>query len=158
ARPTFCRSARECSIMCELLGLCLERPAVAHFTIQEFGRRGTHNADGWGLGWYPDRSLAIIKEPTPWHTSRHSNFLETYSEILASIYVAHVRHRTVGSRLRHADSHPFGREYAGRDYCFAHNGTLVGFREALPLTRFHPVGDTDSEHFFCFLLGQIAKE
>src|SRR5262249_23025641 len=74
--------------------------------------------------------------------------------IRSQICIAHVRHLTVGTATR-ANSHPFARELDGQDYCFAHNGTL-GRAFTLPLGRFHPVGSTDSEHFFCHLLDEIA--
>jgi glutamine amidotransferase len=142
--------------MCELMGLCFARPVSADFSIREFARRGQDNADGWGLAWYPDQSLALVKEPVGWHSSGYGAFLETYCGLRSSIYVAHVRHKTVGGEPTHADTHPFRRELGGRDYCFAHNGTLNGFREALGLGRFRPVGVTDSEHAFCHLLNEIA--
>ena len=58
-------------------------------------------------------------------------------------------------RIDPADTHPFAREFAGREYCFAHNGTLEGFK-SLALGRFHPLGQTDSEHAFCHLLDDLA--
>ena len=56
----------------------------------------------------------------------------------------------------HADTHPFARELGGRDYCFAHNGTLEGDAWELPLRSYRPVGATDSERFFCHLMGELA--
>ena len=64
--------------------------------------------------------------------------------------------RPSGPSPNHADTHPFRREVRGRDYCFAHNGTLQGPAWDLPLGSHHPVGATDSERFFCHLLGAIA--
>jgi Glutamine amidotransferases class-II len=43
----------------------------------------------------------------------------------------------------------------GRDYCFAHNGTLEGVFKEMHLGRFRPVGSTDSEHLFCHILGEL---
>jgi predicted glutamine amidotransferase len=54
----------------------------------------------------------------------------------------------------YADTHPFDRELAGRHYGFAHNGTIRDFFD-LPLGRFQPLGDTDSEWMFCHLLSLI---
>ena len=76
--------------------------------------------------------------------------------LLSRIYLAHVRHKTVGGEPSHADTHPFARELGGRDYCFAHNGTLDGPAWDLPLGRYRPIGETDSERFFCHLLGEVA--
>jgi predicted glutamine amidotransferase len=142
--------------MCELMGLCFAKPIPADFSIHEFVLRSDENADGWGLAWYPDRSLALIKEPIKWQASQFSGFLETYPGLSAPIYIAHVRHKTTGGAPTHADTHPFTRELAGHDFCFAHNGTLSGSFWDLQLDRFKPVGHTDSEYLFCYLLGQLA--
>lgn len=142
--------------MCELLGLCLNRPVSASITIRQFGDRDAQNADGWGLAWYPDRSIALIKEPVSWSSSGHTDFLESYRGITSSIYMAHVRHKTVGGVATHADTHPFVRELGGREYCFAHNGTLEMTTDKLPLGRFRPIGGTDSEHLFAHLMSALA--
>jgi glutamine amidotransferase len=143
--------------MCELMGLSFAKPISADFSIREFALRSEENADGWGLGWYPDQSLAVVKEPVQWRASAYTGFLESYPDLLASIYIAHVRHKTTGGAAKHADTHPFGRELAGRDFCFAHNGTLEGGFWEMSLGRFRPVGDTDSEYLFCYLLDEIAR-
>jgi predicted glutamine amidotransferase len=143
--------------MCELMAMSFESPISADFSLQEFAARGEENPDGWGLGWYPDRSLAIIKEPRKWASSHLAGFLGSYpTALLSRTYLAHVRHKTMGGTPTHADTHPFAREMGGRDYCFAHNGTLDGPAWDLPLGNHRPVGDTDSERFFCHLLHKIA--
>jgi predicted glutamine amidotransferase len=143
--------------MCELMAMSFEEPISADFSLREFASRGEENPDGWGLGWYPDRSLAIVKEPLKWALSRYAGFLETYPTLLSRTYLAHVRHKTIGGEPTHADTHPFHRELFGRDYCFAHNGTLDGPAWDLPIGRFLPLGGTDSERFFCHLLGQFSS-
>src|ERR1019366_4107978 len=142
--------------MCELMGMSLTKPVVANVSIQAFSQRSQENPDGWGLAWYPDRSLAIVKQPMRWSV-QHTQFLEHYPGLLSSIYVAHVRQRTTGSAPTHADTHPFARELNGRDYCFAHNGTLAGDFWHRPLGRFRPVGSTDSEYLFCLLLAELGE-
>lgn len=141
--------------MCELMAMSFRAPISADFSLREFASRGVENPDGWGLGWYPDRSLAIVKEPVEWGTSRTAGFLATDAHVESSIYIAHVRHKTVGDAPSHADTHPFQREFAGRDYCFAHNGTLDERVWALPLNGRRPIGRTDSEHFFCHLMARL---
>jgi predicted glutamine amidotransferase len=143
--------------MCELLALSFERPISAGFSLREFGPRGEENPDGWGLAWYPDRSLSMIKEPLKWSSSPKARFFEQEPSISGRICLAHVRHKTMGGAPSHADTHPFARELGGRDYGFAHNGTLDGPAWDLPLGRFHPIGETDSERFFCHLMDQIGQ-
>ncbi len=140
------------------MAMSFESPVSADFSIREFALRGEENADGWGLAWYPDRSLAMVKEPVKWGESRYARFLQTYHEELHSrIHIAHVRHKTVGGVTTHADTHPFAREYGARDYCFAHNGTLEGPLWDLPLSHYRPIGTTDSEYAFCHLLHDIVQ-
>ena len=141
--------------MCELMAMSFAAPIPADFSLREFAARGEENADGWGLGWYPDRSLAVVKEPLKWGASRYAGFLESYHSLSSRIYLAHVRHKTMGGVPTHADTHPFAREMNGRDYCFAHNGTLDGPAWQLPLGNHRPLGETDSERFFCHLLHMI---
>jgi predicted glutamine amidotransferase len=142
--------------MCELMALSFAGPVSAAFSVREFAARGEENADGWGLAWYPDQSLAVAKEPVKWATSKYTGFLENYPGLHSKIYIAHVRHKTTGGEPTHADTHPFARELGGRDYCFAHNGTIAGYAGELPLGRFRPVGRTDSEHVFCHLMEDVA--
>jgi predicted glutamine amidotransferase len=142
--------------MCELMGMSFAKPIVAHVTIQAFSMRSVENADGWGLAWYPDKSLAMIKQPMRW-SIEHTQFLEHYPGLLSSIYVSHVRHKTTGGSPTHSETHPFSRELNGREYCFAHNGTLGGDFWKKPLGRFRPIGSTDSEFLFCLLLDELER-
>jgi glutamine amidotransferase len=66
--------------MCELMAVSFARPVSADFSIREFALRGEENASGWGLAWYPDKSLAIVKEPIAWHESMFTRFLENYTK------------------------------------------------------------------------------
>jgi predicted glutamine amidotransferase len=140
--------------MCALLGMNFTQPVSAGFSFQEVGLWSADNADGWGLAWYPDQSAALVKEPAQWGTSPYLRFLHTYQQLHSRIYLAHVRHRTVGGPPTHADTHPFLRECGGRHYCFAHNGTLPDAAR-LAVKQFQPVGGTDSERLFCHLLGEL---
>jgi glutamine amidotransferase len=143
--------------MCELMGISFSRPVSAAISISEFAGRDAENADGWGMAWYPDRSAAVVKEPISWRSSKHTHFLQTYPAIVSSIYIAHVRHKTVGGHATHSDTHPFIRELGGRDHAFAHNGTVMGVSDVLPLGRFRPIGRTDSEDAFCRLLAVVES-
>ena len=141
--------------MCELMAISFETPASASFALQKFGDRGDCNPDGWGIGWYPDHSAALVKEPVPWLTSPLARFLSDDPGLVSRTYLVHVRDKTIGGAPSHADTHPFARSMGGRDYLFAHNGTLDDRVWNLPIGTHQPVGETDSEQFFCYLLGKI---
>jgi glutamine amidotransferase len=142
-------------LMCELMGLSFAKPVGAQLSIHAFSSRGAENADGWGLAWYPDRAAAIVKEPIQWGTSSLARFLEGYSPVRSSLFIAHVRHQTIGLAPCYSDTHPFSRERAGREYVFAHNGTLEGDIWTLETGRYTPLGRTDSERAFCHLLNAL---
>jgi len=69
--------------------------------------------------------------------------------------IAHIRKATQG-RVALENCHPFVRELWGRYWVFAHNGDLKDFHPRLH-GSFHPVGSTDSELAFCWLLQELAK-
>ena len=69
--------------------------------------------------------------------------------------IAHIRKATQG-KITLENSHPFSRELWGRQWIFAHNGDLHDFQPELA-GRFTPVGNTDSELAFCYLLEQLVK-
>lgn len=70
--------------------------------------------------------------------------------------IAHIRKATQG-KITLENSHPFIRELWGRQWIFAHNGDLHDFDPKLT-GKFTPVGNTDSERAFCYLLDQLVAE
>lgn len=54
------------------------------------------------------------------------------------------------------NTHPFTRELWGRNWTYAHNGQLKGYK-SLKTGNFHPVGETDSEKAFCWLLHRLTE-
>ena len=115
------------------------------------GRTGPHS-DGWGLALYQSRFARLFLEPTPACDSGLARYVRE-NPIRTLLAVAHVRKRTVGAPGLE-NTHPFKRVLWGRDWVFAHNGTLPSVK-ARPLSDFTPVGDTDSEHAFCWMLSEL---
>lgn len=143
--------------MCELLGMECNVPTDIVFSFSGLalrgGLRGPH-ADGWGLALYDGRAARVFLEPAAAARSPLARFVRE-NPIKTLLAVAHVRRKTVGP-VSLANTHPFVRELWGRHFVFAHNGTVRGAR-ALPLRGFAPIGRTDSEHAFCFLLGELQR-
>jgi glutamine amidotransferase len=117
---------------------------------------GTGNPDGWGIAFYPDGKAAlVVKESVPAASSKLSGFLCTYEHLCSKIFLAHIRKASRGV-VSYSNSHPFSREVMGREFSFAHNGTIRSIRR-LSLGRHKPVGATDSEHLFCHILNFIEQ-
>jgi len=142
--------------MCELLGMSFNQPVRPNISFKGFQRRGKRNPDGWGIAFYPDNAAQIFKEPLKATESALANFIKDYSEIKSKLFIAHVR-RGSSCGLCYKNTHPFSRELNGKEYIFAHNGTLKNF-EKLPSGRFHKIGCTDSEHAFCYILSCIEEK
>jgi glutamine amidotransferase len=148
--------------MCELLGISCSVKVRPVRYFKAFRQRGQEleneqgNPHGWGIALYPDgKAVQVIKEPIPAACSKLSEFLTTYEHFCSKIFIAHVRKASRGV-VTFSNTHPFCREVRGKDYAFAHNGTIRSIRRFSP-GRYKPVGTTDSEHLFCHILNFIEQ-
>ncbi len=114
--------------------------------------------DGWGIGYYPggEPSASILKEPAPPQGSIRSELIKAWEHLASSLFVLHIRTATWG-QISDANTQPFLRSYAGRDWLFAHSGSLEHRVELPAPTLFTPVGSTDTEAIFCDLLERFAR-
>lgn len=143
--------------MCDLLGLNFSHPINTKISLDLFQLRGKENPDGWGVAYYRENKLHVIKEPMPSIKSSLFDFVEDYPRTCT--LVSHVRRSTRGGK-RYANTHPFYRELSigshVQEYTFAHNGTLQDV-SSLTSDFYKPVGETDSERAFCYLLDTIRQ-
>lgn len=146
--------------MCELLAVCSRFPARINLSFQELachgGWTGPHR-DGWGVAYHDEGEIRMLREGCPAAASPWAD-LVARADLRSTVVVAHIRLATQGSRALR-NTQPFARELGGRMHVFAHNGDL-GDRARwarLPLGTFRPIGETDSEHAFCHLLGGLAS-
>lgn len=119
------------------------------------GLAGPHK-DGWGIAYYEGSDARVIKEAEMAAESDWIRFLEG-RDLRSPLVIAHIRRATVGERT-FRNTQPFARELSGRMHLFAHNGWLTDIArlpEFRP-SRFHAVGETDSEQAFCVLLDRMA--
>ena len=141
--------------MCELLGMSANVPTDICFSftglMQRGGKTGPHR-DGWGIAFYEGRGCRTFHDPNPSAESEIALLVRRYA-IKSLIVVSHIRRANRG-RICLENTHPFSRELWGRNWVFAHNGQLRGVKR-LPLGHYRPIGTTDSEHAFCWLLGRI---
>jgi len=113
--------------------------------------------DGWGLGYYPagEPSAAILKEPAPPQTSMRSQLALAWEQVESSLFVLHIRAALWGA-LVDANTQPFSRTWARRDWLMAHAGSLDRKPTEVP-GPFEPVGSTDTEAIFCGLLNRFVE-
>ncbi len=141
--------------MCELLGMNCNVPTDIRFSfsglIQRGGRTGPHR-DGWGIAFYEGKGCRTFHDPRPSVQSEVAQLVRRHS-IKSLNVICHIRKATNG-RVCLENTHPFTRELWGRHWAFAHNGKLKGIKER-PLIFYRPIGTTDSEHAFCWMLDQI---
>lgn len=143
--------------MCELLGMASNAPTDIGFSFSELAMRGGAagpHSDGWGLALYDGTAVRTFLEPAAASRSTLACYVRS-NPMKSALAIAHIRKKTRGECVL-ANTHPFVRELWGRSFTFAHNGTVRGAHK-LPLGRFRPIGDTDSEYAFCALLAGIEK-
>lgn len=143
--------------MCELLGMSANVPTDICFSftglLQRGGGTGPHR-DGWGIVFYEGTGIRAFRDAAPSASSEIAQLVSQFP-IKSCIAISHIREANVG-RVGLENTHPFVRELWGRNWVFAHNGQLADSRH-LPLGDFLPIGTTDSERAFCWLLQQIKS-
>ena len=143
--------------MCQLLGLNCATPTDANFSLTGFRQRGggtDHHADGWGIAFFEGKGLRLFVDPLSAAKSPMADFLQHYP-LKSKNIIAHVRKATYGE-VSLQNTHPFTRELWGRHWVFAHNGDLHNYAPYLH-SHFRPVGTSDSEQAFCWLMQELAK-
>jgi glutamine amidotransferase len=140
--------------MCQLLGMNANTPTDVMFSFTGLATRADEHKDGFGIAFFEDKGLRLLVDHHSARQSPVAELVKTYP-IRSDNVIAHIRKATQG-RVALENTHPFTRELWGRHWVFAHNGDLKTFRPRLHGT-FRPVGDTDSEHAFCWLMQELAK-
>jgi glutamine amidotransferase len=141
--------------MCELFALSSLLPTTVSFSMAEFSRHGGltgRHKDGWGIAFYAENDVQIIRETIPAIDSDYIHCLKDYN-FSSNRVISHIRLATQG-KIKLKNTQPFCRELAGKMHVFAHNGDLKNIEKSktIKLGRYHPLGETDSEYAFCFLM------
>lgn len=143
--------------MCQLLGMNGNTPTDIVFSFTGFahraGRTGEHT-DGFGIAFFEGPGVRCFTDPQPALSSPVAELVRRYP-IKSRNVIAHIRKATYG-RVALENTHPFVRELWGRYWVFAHNGDLHDYHPRLH-GAFRPVGDTDSERAFCWVMQELAK-
>ena len=143
--------------MCQLLGMNCNTPTDICFSFEGFTARGGEtdvHKDGWGIGFFEERGCRVFMDSKATIESPVADMVRRYP-IHSKNVIAHIRKATQG-KVALENTHPFMRELWGRYFLFAHNGNLVDFHPRLS-GSFLPVGDTDSERAFCYILDRLRE-
>jgi glutamine amidotransferase len=137
--------------MCRVFGAVSSDPiSVRHELVDSANpmiRLSEAHDSGWGVAAYAEPG---VPEPVceRFASAAHSDDrFASATELRGRIFNIHVRRATLGG-LSEANTHPF--EYG--PFSFAHNGTILGFRDMLRPRMGEPRGETDSECFFMRLM------
>jgi glutamine amidotransferase len=140
--------------MCQLLGMNANIPTDVMFSFTGLATRAAEHKDGFGIAFFEDRGLRHFIDPESALRSPVAELVRRYP-IRSEVVIAHIRKATVGE-VALQNCHPFVRELWGRYWVFAHNGDLRDYAPRLH-GAFRPVGGTDSERAFCWLMQELAK-
>lgn len=143
--------------MCELLGMSANVPTDICFSFSGLIKRGGETADhkdGWGIAFYEGKGYRSFHDPIASMDSEVAKFIQRYS-IKSTQVICHIRKANRG-RVCIENTHPFSRELWGKTWSFAHNGQLKGIKKKV-LKDYLPVGTTDSEYAFCWILDQLKQ-
>ena len=140
--------------MCQLLGMNANTPTDLVFSFTGFSKRAEEHKDGFGIAFFEDAGVRLFVDAQSAAVSPVAEMVRRYPIHSANV-IAHIRKATQG-HVALQNTHPFQRELWGRYWAFAHNGDLKGYAPTLH-SAFHPVGDTDSERAFCWLMQELAK-
>lgn len=142
--------------MCELFAMSSRIPTSVSFSFAAFSKHGGvtgPHKDGWGIAYFDGPDVRLFRESDAAGNSAFVQFIRE-NRFVSNMVISHIRLATQGE-VALKNTHPFARELGGRMHVFAHNGKLDGIHEDanIRLGRFKPVGDTDSEYAFCYLMG-----
>lgn len=144
--------------MCQLLGMNCATPTDITFSFRGFSQRAgitSDHSDGFGIAFFEDKACRLFVDNQSAVESPIAEFVRNYP-IKSRNVIAHIRKATQG-KITLENSHPFIRELWGRQWIFAHNGDLHNFHPRLS-GQFTPVGNTDSELAFCYLLEHLVQK
>lgn len=149
--------------MCQLLAMNSKNPADIRFSFTGFRLRGgvtDDHTDGFGVAYFEPTGLRHYCDD---RSAIDSPIAELVSQtrVKAANTIVHIR-QSDDSLLSNA--HPFVREIWGESWVFSHNGKMT-IQEAMEDDPIHqstsryycPVGDTDSEFAFCYVLNQLKE-
>ena len=140
--------------MCRLFGVAASAPVDVSFELLSADNPLVDQSElhdsGWGMAYYMSGQPEVKRFPRAAHEDPS---FSGASRALSDLLMVHVRRATVGG-LKLENTHPFSRER----YAYCHNGTILQPGRLLELADQLPSGETDSEYFFCALMGRLDPD
>lgn len=130
--------------MCMLLGVSLSDKKNVASLLREFYGHCNDHPDGWGIAYDLSGEWKMKKGR---EKATFSPYISVKS-LETALVIGHIRKATRGDRSV-ANAHPFQKEIGGKQWIFAHNGTIDV--EAFEGQEYRTVGFTDSEKAFCLI-------
>lgn len=143
--------------MCQLLGMNCNTPTDITFSFEGFRRRAgltDHHTDGFGIAFFEGKGVRIFRDNRPGASSPMADLVSEF-KIKSFNVISHIRKVTRGD-INLENTHPFIRELWGENWVFAHNGTVEGVG-VCEECHYQPIGSTDSEAAFCFIVSQLRE-
>jgi predicted glutamine amidotransferase len=144
--------------MCELLAMSANVPTDIVFSFTGLAQRGGvtgPHVDGWGITFYEGKGCRTFKDACPSSESHIASLIKSFP-IKSEVVLSHIRQANRGC-VALENTHPFSRELWGRNWTYAHNGQLSEYQQKFVVSRFQPIGDTDSELAFCWILERVVE-
>ena len=143
--------------MCRVLGCVAAEPVSLRHELLEAENPLIHQSQehdsGWGMAVYrrgEGEEPECVRFPEAAHADGD---FHRATEMRGRIFNVHVRRATMGG-LTPENTHPF----CLGSYSFSHNGTIMNFSSLLEPGVARPKGNTDSEHFFNYLMRDFDPE
>lgn len=133
---------------------CPHRHLFQFYGVDATGRENWATSRWLGITFYEGKGFRTFKDPKPSCESKIAELVQSYPIKSCSV-ISHIRQANRGG-VSLENTHPFTRELWGRYWTFAHNGQLSDYH-TLDSGRHRPVGQTDSEKAFCWLLNQLEQ-
>lgn len=143
--------------MCRVFGCVAAEPVSVRHDLLEAANPLIHQSEkhdsGWGMAVYrraEGEEPRCMRFADPAHQT--DEFVEA-TGLTGRLFNAHVRRATMGG-LTLENTHPF----CLGPYSFCHNGTILRYHKLDGPGVRKPVGETDSEYFFHFLIRDFDPE
>lgn len=146
----------------DIIAVSLDASSSPSININFKSHQKSGYIPSWGLGWYPEDNLStmLTKGEAAKDTAIFANAVTDWSNFRSTTFFYKIKSST--QEYNYNESQPFSRSFSGRDWMFSHSGdldkeSLKKIQNNQPNFLLEPIGNSDSELAFCYILSQIHK-